>query len=128
MVSRLVYLGVGAPSLMRGWVCNLLVQLLLDLARAITRVQSRRTRDHILLSHLKLPQPGGPGPRIYIPHEQGGRVISPCRGGLEYLPRSDASRKRRRKGNPVPGGITVIKSKSGYIMTDSQSSFLKLLS
>jgi hypothetical protein len=45
----------GAPSLMRGWVCNLLVQLLLGLGR--------------------LPQPGGPGPRIYIPQEQCGPVI-----------------------------------------------------
>jgi hypothetical protein len=27
-------------------------------------------------------------------------------GGLEYLHRSPASRKRRRRGNPVPGGIT----------------------
>jgi hypothetical protein len=27
-------------------------------------------------------------------------------GGLEYLHRCPASRKRRRKGNPVPGGIT----------------------
>jgi hypothetical protein len=34
---------------------------------------SRRTHDHILLSHLRLPQPGGPGPRIHIPQEQGGR-------------------------------------------------------
>jgi hypothetical protein len=29
-----------------------------------------------------------------------------CGGGLEYLDRSPASRKRRRKGNPVLGGIT----------------------
>jgi hypothetical protein len=28
----------------------------------------------------------------------------PCGGGIEYLRRSPASRKRRRKGNPVPGG------------------------
>jgi hypothetical protein len=28
-------------------------------------------------------------------------------GGLEYLHRSLASRKRRCKGNPVPGGITA---------------------
>jgi hypothetical protein len=27
-------------------------------------------------------------------------------GGFEYFHRSPASRKRRRKGNPVPGGIT----------------------
>jgi hypothetical protein len=32
--------------------------------------------------------------------------ISPCGGGLEYLPSSLASHKRRQKGNPVPGGIT----------------------
>jgi hypothetical protein len=31
------------------------------------------TQDHILLSQfLKLPQSGGPGPRIYISQEQGG--------------------------------------------------------
>jgi hypothetical protein len=29
-----------------------------------------------------------------------------CVGGVEYLHRSPASRRRRRKGNPVPGGIT----------------------
>jgi hypothetical protein len=34
-----------------------------------------RTRNHTLLSHLRLPQPGGPGSRIYIPQEQGGPVI-----------------------------------------------------
>jgi hypothetical protein len=27
-------------------------------------------------------------------------------GGIEYLHRSPESRRRRRKGNPVPGGIT----------------------
>jgi hypothetical protein len=68
----------GAPSLTRGWVCNLLAQLLLDLDRAVTLGPiSHRTHDHILLSHLRLPQPGGPGPRIYIPPEQGGPVIPP---------------------------------------------------
>jgi hypothetical protein len=61
----------GAPSLTIGWVCNLLVQLFLVLARAVTLgSKSRRTHGHILLSHLRLPQPGGPGPGIYIPQEQ----------------------------------------------------------
>jgi hypothetical protein len=70
-----------APSLTRGWVCNLLVQSLLGLARAVTPgSKSLRTHDHILLSHLRLPQPGGPGPRIYIPQEQGGPVIPPGTG------------------------------------------------
>jgi hypothetical protein len=71
----------GASSLTRGWVCNLLVQLLLDLAREVTLgPKSRRIRGHILLSHLRLPQPRGPGPRIYIPQKQGGPVIPPGTG------------------------------------------------
>jgi hypothetical protein len=70
-----------APSLTRGRACNLLVQLLLGLTRAVTLgSKSRRTHGHILLSHLRLPQPGGPGFRIYIPQEQGGPVIPPGTG------------------------------------------------
>jgi hypothetical protein len=42
--------------------------------------KSCRTHDHILLSQLRLPQPGGPGPCIYIPQEQGGPVIPPSNG------------------------------------------------
>jgi hypothetical protein len=42
--------------------------------------ESRKTRSHTLLSHLRLPQPGGPGSRIYIPLEQGGPVIPPGTG------------------------------------------------
>jgi hypothetical protein len=61
------------PSLTRWRVCNLLIQLFLGLARAVTLgSKSHRTHGHILLSHLRLPQPGGPGPHIYIPQEQGG--------------------------------------------------------
>jgi hypothetical protein len=61
---------------MREWVCNLLVQLLLGLARTVTlESKSRINRDNILLSNLRLPKPGGPGPRVYIPQEHGGSVI-----------------------------------------------------
>jgi hypothetical protein len=71
----------GATSLTRGWVCNLLVQLFLGLARAVTlESESRRTHGHILLSQTRLPHPGGPSPRIYIPEEQGGPVIPPGTG------------------------------------------------
>jgi hypothetical protein len=59
-----------APFLTRGRVCNLLVQLLLGLARSVTLgSKSRRTHGHILLSHLRHLQPGGPGSRNYIPQE-----------------------------------------------------------
>jgi hypothetical protein len=36
--------------------------------------------SHILLSHLRFPQPGGPGPRIYIPQEQVCPIIPPGTG------------------------------------------------
>jgi hypothetical protein len=66
--------------------CNLLVQLLLSLARGVTLgLKSRKTHDHILQSHLRLPQPGGPDPRIHIPQEQGGPVILPDTGFLFRL-------------------------------------------
>jgi hypothetical protein len=39
-----------------------------------------RTRNHALLSHLRLSQPVGSGSRIYIPQEQGGPVIPPDPG------------------------------------------------
>jgi hypothetical protein len=61
-------------------VCNLL--LLLVLASAVPLGSEQRgTQDRILLSKfLRLPQPGGPGPRIYSPQEQGGPVIPPDTG------------------------------------------------
>jgi hypothetical protein len=65
-----------ALSMMREWICNLLVQLLLGLARAVSLwSKSRRTHDPILLFHMRLPQPWGPSPRTYIPQERGGPVI-----------------------------------------------------
>jgi hypothetical protein len=69
-----------APSLTRGRVCNLLLLLLLASAVPLES-ESRGTQDHILLTQfLRLSQPGGPGPCIYIPQEQGGPVIPPGTG------------------------------------------------
>jgi hypothetical protein len=65
-----------APSLMRGRVCNLL--LLLVLASAVPLVSE--SRGTLLSKFLRLPQPGGPGPRIYNPLEQGGPDIPPGTG------------------------------------------------
>jgi hypothetical protein len=58
---------VMAPSLTRGRVCNLLYNCFW----ALPEHKSLRTHGHILLSHLRFTQPGGSGPRIYIPQEQG---------------------------------------------------------
>jgi hypothetical protein len=58
------------------------LQLLLVLASAVI-LESRGTRGHILLSQMRdSPQPGEPGPRIYIPQEQGGPVIPQALGSL----------------------------------------------
>jgi hypothetical protein len=49
--------------------------------------QSRWTQDHILSSQfLRLPQPGGPGPHIYIPQEQDGPDIP---SGTGFLSRNN---------------------------------------
>jgi hypothetical protein len=66
----------GAPSLMRGRVCRL--QLLLVLASAvILGSDSRGTHDHILLFQIQYsPNLEGQVP-VFIPQEQGGRVIPP---------------------------------------------------
>jgi hypothetical protein len=67
-----------APSLTRGLVCNLLEKLILGFAkRATLGSKTRRTHDHILLSDLRIPQPGGLCSRMYIPQEQSSPVIPP---------------------------------------------------
>jgi hypothetical protein len=65
-----------SPSLTRGRVCHLI--LLLALASVILLgSESRGTQDDILLSQfVRLSQPVGSDPRIYIPQKQGSPVIS----------------------------------------------------
>jgi hypothetical protein len=41
---------------------------------------SRYSWPYFTLPDSRLPQPGGPGPRIYISQEQGGPVIPPGTG------------------------------------------------
>jgi hypothetical protein len=40
----------------------------------------RESWPHFTVSVSRLPQPGGPGPRIYIPREQGDPIIPPGTG------------------------------------------------
>jgi hypothetical protein len=68
----------GTPSLTRGWVCNLLTQLLSGLARAVTLVsKSRRTHDQDFTLSLRHPQVGGPGLLNYIPKNRVAQLLSP---------------------------------------------------
>jgi hypothetical protein len=93
-----------ATSLMRGNICNLL--LLLVLASAVLLgSESRGTEDHILLPQfLRLPQPGGPGPHIYIPQERVARIYPRELGSLSVAP---------YKSQGYSGGIlSCLKSKS----------------
>jgi hypothetical protein len=71
----------GAPSLTRGLVCNLLVQLLPGLARAVTlESKSRRTQTVFCCLIWDSPSLECQVPPIYIPQEQGGPVIPPGTG------------------------------------------------
>jgi hypothetical protein len=88
----------GAPSLMRGRVCNL------QCNHPLIRVT--QTRNHTLLSHLRLPQPGGPGSRIYIPQGQGGPVIPPGTG-FPFRRLLRLAGLRWRYCNPPPHGPGV---------------------
>jgi hypothetical protein len=77
-----------APSLTRGWVCNFL--LLLALASSVPR-DSR-------------PQPGGPGPCVYIPQEWGGPDIPPGTG-FPFCRLLRLAGLRWRYSNPPPHGM-----------------------
>jgi hypothetical protein len=50
--------------------------------RSHSRVRVLRDSLYFTASDSRLPPPGGPGPRIYIPHEQGGPVIPTGTGFL----------------------------------------------
>jgi hypothetical protein len=75
-ICGILVVGRPPPPLTRGRVCNLLAQF-----PVILRPKFRRTHDHIFLFHLRLPQPGGPGPCICIPKEQRRPVITPGHWG-----------------------------------------------
>jgi hypothetical protein len=57
-----------------------------------------------------------PGDKALDVYSEGAPLefLHPCGGGVEYLHRSPASHRRRRKGNPVPGGITGLPCWEGY--------------
>jgi hypothetical protein len=74
-----------APSLTRGLVCKLLYNCFWALPELSLLGRSPTELTEI----LRLPQPGGPGLRIYIPQEQGGPGIPPGTG-FPFVPSYDS--------------------------------------
>jgi hypothetical protein len=62
----------------------------------------RNSRQYFTVSDSRLPQPGGPGPRIFILQEQSGPVISPGTG-FPFLRLIRLAGLRRRYSNPLTG-------------------------
>jgi hypothetical protein len=70
--------------------CNILSDERMGLSFIIAACPRQRSHSRVRIpldswsyftvSDSRLPQPGGPGPRIYIPQEQGGPVLSPGTG------------------------------------------------
>jgi hypothetical protein len=89
------------PTLTRAQVCNLLLVLASTVPLGS---EPRGTQDHILFQFLRLPQPGGPGPRIYIPQEQGGPDIS-LDTGFSFRRLLRLAGLRWRYSNTPPHGI-----------------------
>jgi hypothetical protein len=67
-------------------------------------LKSCRTHNRILLSHMRLLQPGGPGPCIHIPQEQNGAVKSPGIG-FPIWRLLQLAGLQQRYSNPPPLGL-----------------------
>jgi hypothetical protein len=85
---------------------------------------------HFTVSNSRLPQPGRPGPRIYIPQEQGGPVILQALGSL-FVASYDSTGLRWRYSTPPPHGIPAspfsqlhVRYSSGTHRTENVSSII----
>jgi hypothetical protein len=98
-----------APSLTRGRVCNLLYNCFWALPEQslLSRSPAELT-VHILLYHLRLPQPGGPGSRIYIPPRNRMALLYPRALGSLSVASYDSQGLRWRYSNPPPHGVWPI--------------------
>jgi hypothetical protein len=66
----------------------------------------RDSWPYITVSDSRLPEPGGPGARIYIPQEQGGPVIPPGTG-FPFRRLLRLAGLRWRYSNPPPRGVVT---------------------
>jgi hypothetical protein len=93
-----------APSLMRGRVCNLLLNCFWALPeQSLLGRSPAELTVHILLSHLRLPHPRGPGSRIYIPRNRLAQLYPGALGSLSVAS-YDSWGLRWRYSNPPPHG------------------------
>jgi hypothetical protein len=92
-----------APSLTRRRVCNLLTIASGTCQSSHSQSKSRRTHGHILHSHLRLPQPGGPDSRIYTPRNRVAQLY-PRAVGSFFVASYDSQRLRWRYSNLPPNG------------------------
>jgi hypothetical protein len=75
--------------------------------RSHSRVRvPRDSWPYFTVSDSRLPQPGGPGPRIYIPQEQGGPVITPGTG-FPFRRLLRLAGLRWRYSNPPQRGVSL---------------------
>jgi hypothetical protein len=88
---------------------------------------SRDSWPYFTVSDWRLPQPGGPGPRIYILQEQGGSALTPDTG-LLFVRLLRLTGLRWRYSNPLPRRVNWLISRSSqsqsYVTTDGQSASL----
>jgi hypothetical protein len=92
----------AAPSLTRWRVCNLLYNCFWALSEQSLLGQSPAYLRAVFYCLIwDSPQPGEPGPRIYIPQEQGGPVIPPGTG-FPFCRLLRLAGLRWRYSNPPP--------------------------
>jgi hypothetical protein len=76
----------------------------------------RDSWPHFTASDLRLIQPGGPGPCIYIPQEQGGPVVPPGTG-FPFHRLLQLARLRWRYSKSPPRGIWLTVSRLALLIT-----------
>jgi hypothetical protein len=76
----------------------------MSLSFTIAAGSCQRSHSNVRDPDSRLPRPGGPGPRIYIPQEKGGLVVTPGTGfPFHHLLR--LAERRWRYSNPPSHGV-----------------------
>jgi hypothetical protein len=80
----------------------------------------RYSTPYFTVSNSRLPKPGGPGPRIYIPQEQGGPVLAPG-PGFPFRRLLRLAGSRWRYSNPPPHGVCLSRPNCLYDNSSAQT-------